>query len=330
MINTKITKLLGIQYPIICGAMMWLGVPKFVAAVNEAGGIGTLTAAIYPTEKEFRAAIHRTRELTDKPFLVGVTILPSMSITGDHYKMYLRVCAEEAVHGIEVSGAPIDTACGPEYITTLKNAGVILFQKVGSLRHALHVQKVGYDGVYAAGIEEGGHPLDDDVSTMILTPKLSRELDIAVVTTGGIADGNTLAAALALGADGVMMASRFMATKECLIHDRIKQALIEAQETDTKIAGKSLRLQFRALNNDLLKEIVATEKSGGGLEEMLPLLSGQRAKEAYITGEHETGLFTVGQSIGLIDDVPTIAELLSSMVRGAKLRLESVSNALGT
>jgi len=329
MIKTRITEMFNIEYPIICGAMMWLGVPELVAAVNNAGGMGNLTAAIYPTEDEFRAAIHKTRELTDKPFMVGVTILPSIAITDDHYKMYLRVCAEEAVSGIEVSGMAIDQACGMEYIKTLKDAGVLLFQKVGALRHAKHVEKAGYDGVYAAGFEEGGHPLNDDVSTMILTPKFARELTIPVVTTGGIADGNTLAAALVLGADGVMMASRFMATKECQIHQNIKQTLVSAQENDTQLIGKSLHLQCRGLKNELLDKIVKVEESGGGYKEMLPLMSGKWAKEAYSTGEAQNGLFTVGQTIGLIDDIPTMRDLLSGMVADAKTQLESVRNSLG-
>lgn len=329
MVKTRITDMFDIDYPIICGAMMWLGVPELVAAVNNAGGMGTLTAAIYPTEEEFRNAIYQTRELTKKSFMVGVTILPSIAITDDHYKMYLRVCAEEAVPGIEVSGAPIDRACGPEYLTVLKDAGVRLFHKVGALRHAKHAQKVGYDGVYAAGIEEGGHPLNDDVSTMILTPKLSRELDIAVVTTGGIANGYTMAAALTLGADGVMMASRFMATQECQIHQNIKQALIDAQEHDTQLLGKSLHLQCRGLKNDLVRQIAEVEDAGGGLKDMLPLMSGQRAKAAYVSGEAQTGLFTVGQTIGLIDDVPTMQDLLRGMVTDAKEQLESVRTSLG-
>jgi len=329
MVKTRITEMFDIEYPIICGAMMWLGVPELVASVNNAGGMGTLTAAIYPTEEEFRAAIHQTRELSDKSFMVGVTILPSIGITDDHYKMYLRVCAEEAVPGIEVSGSPIDRACGSEYITALKDAGVRLFHKVGALRHAKHAQKVGYDGVYAAGIEEGGHPLDDDVSTMILTPKLAQQLDIPVVTTGGIANGHTMAAALALGADGVMMASRFMATQECRIHQNIKQALIVAQENDTRLVGKTLHLQCRGLKNELLDKITEVEDAGGGFKEIVPLMSGKRAREAYVTGDWENGLFTVGQTIGLIDDVPTMSDLLSGMVRDAKTQLEAVRATLG-
>ena len=328
MVQTRLTEMFDIKYPIICGAMMWLGKPKLVAAVSNAGGMGTLTAAIYPTETEFRQAIQETRALTDKAFMVGVTILPSIAITDEHYKMYLRICAEERVPGLEVSGSPIDRACGLNYLQDLKRAGVKLFHKVGALRHAKHAEKVGYDGVYAAGIEEGGHPLNDDVSTMVLTPKLSQELSIPVITTGGIANGATMAAALTLGADGVMMASRFMATKDCQIHDNIKSAIKHAQEQDTRLVGKSLHLQCRGLKNELVDEILKTEAAGGGLETLLPLMSGKRARAAYVNGNHHNGLFTVGQSIGLIDDEPTIVELLTRMLSEAQARLEQVQRSL--
>ena len=154
--KTAITEMFGIEYPIICGAMMWLCKPKLCAAVSNAGGMGNLTAGNYANEEEFRAAIRETRKLTDRPFMVNVTILPSVHITAEHHKMYLRVCAEEKVAGLEISGTPLDKAAGKEYIEMLKKAGVKLFHKVGSVRHAVHAEKIGYDGIYAAGIEEGG------------------------------------------------------------------------------------------------------------------------------------------------------------------------------
>ena len=229
MYNTQITRMFGVQYPIICGAMMWLCKPSLCAAVCNAGGIGNLTAANYETEDEFRAAIRETRRLTDKPFFIGITLLPSIRITAEHHKMYVKVCAEEKVAGIEFSGTPLDKVAGMEAVELLKKAGVKLFHKVGAVRHALHAEKIGFDGVYAAGIEEGGHPLNDDVTTMILTPRMVESVKIPVVTVGGIANGRTMAAALTLGAQGVMMASRFIATKECEVHDNIKQELIRRQ-----------------------------------------------------------------------------------------------------
>lgn len=325
MIQTKITEMFNIKYPIICGAMMWICKPKLCAAISNAGGMGNLTAANFETEDDFRAAIHETRKLTDKPFMVNVTILPSIRITGEYHKMYLRVCAEEKVAGIEVSGAPIDKACGMEYIDKLKEAGVKLFHKVGAVRHALHAEEVGYDGVYAAGIEEGGHPLDDDVTTMVLTPRMVESLSIPVVTVGGIANGRTLAAALILGAEGVMMASRFMATQECEVHGNIKQELVRRQEQDTALICKSIHLQGRALKNETVKCVLETEARGGGLEEIIPLISGERCRNAWENGDVDAAPMMVGQSIGLIHSVPTCAELLETMMAEAEERLQAVN-----
>jgi nitronate monooxygenase len=318
MFKTAITEMFGVKYPIICGAMMWLCKPKLCAAVSNAGGIGNLTAGNYETADEFRAAIRETRKLTDKPFFVAITLLPSVRITPEHHKMYVKVCAEEKVAGIEFSGTPLDKVAGMEAVELLKNAGVKMFHKVGAVRHALHADKIGFDGIYAAGIEEGGHPLNDDVTSMVLTPRIVSSVKIPVVTVGGIADGRTMTAALALGAEGVMMASRFIATKECEVHDNIKQELIRRQEFDTVIYGKSIGLQGRGLKSKVLEEVLAIEARHGGFEELIPLLSGQKVKEAWETGDINYAPLMVGQSIGLINDIPTCQELMERMAAEAK------------
>ena len=263
MIQTAITEMLGIRYPIICGAMMWLCKPRLCAAISEAGGLGNLTAGNYETEDEFRAAIREVRELTDKPFMVGLTLLPSIRITAEHHQMYVKVCREEQVAGIEVSGTPLDKVIGIDGIARLKDAGVKLFHKVGSVRHAVHAQKAGYDGVYAAGFEEGGHPLDDDVTTMVLTPRIVDSVDIPVVTVGGISDGRSLAAALVLGAQGVMMASRFIATHECEVHENIKQELVRSRKTRHHVC-KSIGLQEGRSKNRVIGEVPRAEQRGEG------------------------------------------------------------------
>ncbi len=318
MFKTAITEMFGVKYPIICGAMMWLCKPKLCAAVSNAGGIGNLTAANYETADDFRAAIRETRKLTDKPFFVAITLLPSMRITPEHHKMYVKVCAEEKVDGIEFSGTPLDKVAGMEAVDMLKKAGVKMFHKVGAVRHALHADKIGFDGIYAAGIEEGGHPLNDDVTSMVLTPRIVASVKIPVVTVGGIADGRTMAAALTLGAEGVMMASRFIATKECEVHDNIKQELLRRQEFDTVIYGKSIGLQGRGLKSKVLEEVLSIEARHGGFEELIPLLSGQKVKEAWETGDVNYAPLMVGQSIGLINDIPTCQELLERMAAEAK------------
>ncbi|MCP4757621.1 MAG: nitronate monooxygenase [Proteobacteria bacterium] len=326
MLKTAITEMFDVKYPIICGAMMWLCKPTLCAAISNAGGLGNLTAGNYNTEEEFRDAIKETRKLTDKPFMVNVTILPSVRLSADHYNMYIKVIAEERVAGVEVSGAPLDRGVGMESVEMLKKAGVKLFHKVGSVRHAVHAEKVGYDGIYAAGIEEGGHPLDDDVTTMVLTPKIADTVKIPVVTVGGIADGRSLAAALTLGASGVMMASRFIVTKECRVHDDIKKELINRRENDTTIFGKTIGLQGRALKNKVIGEILDVENKGGSLEEILPLMAGERGKQAWETGNVDIAPLMVGQSIGLIHDLPSCQELLETMNKEA---IETLSRTAG-
>jgi len=324
--KTAITDMFGIKYPIICGAMMWLCQPKLCAAISNAGGMGNLTAGNYSTEEEFRDAIKLTRKLTDKPFMVNVTILPSVHITAEHHKMYLRVCVEEKVAGLEISGTPLDKVAGKEYVDVLKKAGIKLFHKVGAVRHAVHAEKAGYDGIYAAGIEEGGHPLNDDVTTMILTPRIAETVKIPVVTVGGIADGRTLAAALALGAQGVMMATRFVATQECEVHENIKQELIRRQEYETALICKTIGLQGRAIKNKLVEEVLAVEEKGGGLEKLIPLIAGNKIKSAWASGDVDTAPMMMGQSVGLVKDIPTCKELIERIVAEAKADIDCVTN----
>lgn len=311
--KTRITELFGIEHPIICGGMLWLAKPELCAAVSNAGGLGNITAANYNTGEELRAAIRQCRQLTDKPIGVNITLLPSFRITPETYDDYFRVCCEEQVTAIEVSGRP-----AREYIDRVHEAGVKIMHKVGSVRHAVHAEKAGYDAVLAAGFEEGGHPLNDDVSTMVLTPRIAESVKIPVITTGGIADGRGLAAALALGAEGVMMASRFIATVECQAHPAIKDELIKRQEQDTTLICKSIDLQGRALKNELARQILEVEARGGGLGELMPLLAGQRAAQAWQTGDVDGAALMVGQSIGLIKEIVSCRDLIEGMVREAE------------
>lgn len=311
--KTKITEMLGIKYPIICGGMLWLCKPELCAAISNAGGLGNVTAGNYDSGEELRAALQKTKELTDKPFGVNITLLPSFRISQETYDDYFRVCCEEKVAAIEVSGAP-----ATRYLDQVHAAGVKIFHKVGALRHALNIEKLGYDGVFAAGIEEGGHPLNDDVTSMVLTPRIAESLNIPVVTTGGIADGRGLAAALTLGAEGVMMATRFINTRECQVHDNIKQEIIKRQEQDTTLICKSLNLQGRALKNELTQQVLDIEAEGKELERIFPLITGQRVKNAWVNGDVEGAAFMVGQSIGLIHDVLSCQELLDTMVADAQ------------
>lgn len=311
--KTRITELFGIQYPIVCGGMFWLCEPELCAAISNAGALGNITACRYDSGEELRRAIRRARELTDKPFGINITLLPSIRIPQERFDDYFRVCAEERVAAVEVSGAP-----ATKYIDMLHKAGVKAMHKVGAVRHAKNIERFGYDAVIAAGIEEGGHPLNDDVATTVLTPKIVEAVGLPVITTGGIADGRGLAAALALGAEGVLMASRFMATEECKVHPAIKEELVKRQEHETALIGKSLGLQGRGLKTKLVEQILDIEASNGGIEKLAPLMTGTRIAEASLSGDVDGAVWYVGQSIGLIKGVTTCKELIEGMVAEAE------------
>ena len=315
------TELFGIRHPVMCGGMMWLAKPQLCAAISNAGGLGNLTAGNYDTGEELRRAIAETRELTDRPFCVNITLLPSVRITKELHQEYLDVCCDEGVAALELSGPPIDRYLGPRAVEQAHESGVRLIHKLGSVRHARHAEQAGYDAVIAAGIEEGGHPLDDDVATTVLTPRISETVGIPVITAGGMADGRGLAAAIALGGTGVMMASRFIATDECPAHQNIKQALVERQETDTTLICRTIKLQMRCLKNEMSDRILEIEAGNGTFDEILPFVLGTRSKEAWETGDVEMAPLAVGQSIGLIKDVVSCSELLNRIVAHAEIIL---------
>lgn len=312
--RTKITELLEIEYPIICGGMLHLCKPELAAAISNAGGLGNITACNYDSGEELREAIHECRKLTNKPFNVNITLLPSLRVPAERFDEYFTVCAEERVPAIEVGGKP-----ATQYLPMLHAAGVKVFHKVGSVRHALNIERLGYDGIFAAGFEEGGHPLNDDVTTMVLTPRIVESVNIPVVTTGGIADGRGLAAALALGAEGVMMATRFIATTEAqpLVHENFIKEIVSHQECDTTIISKK-GTQGRSLKNATTVKIHELEESNASREELYPYITGQKTKAAYVTGDVEDCTFLIGQSIGLINDIVSCQTLLDGMVSEAK------------
>ncbi|MFP3153274.1 nitronate monooxygenase [Lachnospiraceae bacterium ZAX-1] len=315
--KTRLTEALGIKYPIMCGGMLWVSTPKLCAAISEAGGLGDLTSAMYDSGEELRAAIKETRKLTDKPFCVNVTLLPSFRVTDAMYDEYFAVCCEEKVAAMEIGGKYAE-----KYMDKLHEAGVFVMHKVGALRHAKVAEKLGYDAVIAAGFEAGGHPLNDDVSTMSLTPLITQAVNIPVFSTGGIVDGRSLAAALALGSDGVMMASRFMASKEAEIHDNIKNMVVERNENETTMICKTVGMQGRGLKNSNVKKILELESKGASIEEIGPLLAGTRLKECLQSGDLEEAVYFVGQSIGRIKEIKSCKDIMDTMVLEAQAILE--------
>ncbi len=332
--KTRITELFGITYPIQCGGMLWLATPELAAAISNAGAMGNLTSGNYNSGDDLRRAIDRTTELTDKPFIVNITTMPSIRLPVELLQDFFKICCEKKVKAIEIAGAPVDTFLGKEFIPMAKDAGVKVLHKVGTVKHAVHAQKAGYDAVTAAGFEEGGFPHKDNISTMILLPKVVEAVDIPVLAAGGMVDGKSLAAALALGADGMMMATRFLATKECAVHPNIHKTLIEKNETDTVLALKTLLgglgLQVRALRNDIIKQIEEIENGqGGDLAALLPLISGERARVVWEEGDAEQAMLTIGQSVGRITDIPSVNELIPRIVDEAKQVIQRTALTMG-
>ncbi|MEW6440631.1 MAG: nitronate monooxygenase [bacterium] len=318
MIRTRLTQMLGIKYPIVCGGMMRLAYPPLCAAISNAGGLGNLTSAMYDTKASFKAAIREVRELTDKPFIVNVTLLPSIALGPEQYMAYFDACAEERIPAMEIGGVPLDRFEGGKYFRKLKDAGVRLFHKVGSVKHGKHAEEAGYDGVIAAGVEEGGHPLNENVATSVLTPRMVEELSIPVITAGGMSNGRSLAAALCLGAEGILMATRFINTHECRTHQKVHDELIRRNENETVLYGNTIGLQGRALLNDSIRKVMEIESKGGGLNEIVPLISGKYGDDIWLEGKMDTGLVPVGQSIGLVHDTVFCQELLDRIVKEAE------------
>jgi NAD(P)H-dependent flavin oxidoreductase YrpB (nitropropane dioxygenase family) len=316
--KTRLTEMLGIKHPIICGGMMRLAYPPLCAAISNAGGLGNLTSAMYQDKEELTAAIREVRKLTNNPFIVNVTLLPAMAVGPEQYRDYFDACAEEKVPAMEIGGVPLNRFEDGKYFKKLKDAGVKLFHKVGSVKHGKSAAKAGYDGIIAAGVEEGGHPLNENVATTVLTPRMVEEVDIPVITAGGMVNGRSLAAALCLGADGILMATRFINTFECKVHEKVHQEMINRQENETVLYGNTIGLQGRALINDSMRKVMEVEARNGGLEEILPLISGQYGDHIWKEGKMDTGLIPVGQSIGLIHDTLPCKDLVEKIVKEAE------------
>ncbi len=321
MFATRVTKLLGIDYPIICGCMQWVTRSEMVAAVAEAGGLGIIPAAAFETIAEIKEEIRKTRDLTDKPFAVNVTLIP-MGRPFSHEEM-LRAALEEGVKIIETAGRSPE-----EYMPLIKGAGAIHMHKCARVRDAVKAEKLGADMVTIVGFECGGHPGRQDVSTMVKVARAVELVKIPVAAGGGITDGRGLVAALSLGAEAVVMGTRFFVTKECPVHENFKKAMVEADETATALALQSLE-PARALRNELLEKVMEMEAKGAGLADLYPLISGLRGREAYRSGAVGDALVPCGQGVGLIHDVPTVAELMSRIVSEARSAADRVASIVG-
>lgn len=308
MFNTRITEMFGIKYPIIQGGLMWLARAELAAAVAEAGGIGFMTALSHNTPEKLRNEIRKVRTLTDKPFGINLTFLPSLR-TPD-FPAYVQVCIDEGVRFIETAGrnpAPI--------MPMLNEAGVKVIHKCTSIRHARTAQRIGCAAVSIDGFECAGHPGEDDVTSLILVPLAADALDIPVVSSGGFGDGRGLVASLALGADGMNMGTRFVATAECPVHDAVKLALVNSNERDTRLLMRSLRNTARYLANSNTDKVLEIEARGNTtIHDIKQFMSGLEGKEMIDSGNLDKGVFSAGQVIGMIHDVPTVQELFDRII----------------
>ncbi len=310
MFKTRMTELLGIDYPIQCGTMHWLSRAELVASVANAGGFACLPAATFPTKGELLDEIKKTRDLTDRPFGVNVSLFPALMPTAP----------EELIDTVIESGVNILETAGrnPEpYRERIVQGKLIHIHKCARVRDAAKASRLGVDAVSIVGTECGGHPSMEGVTTMVLLPKAADAVSVPLIAGGGICDGRSMVAALALGADGVIMGTRFIATKECPAHQGLKMRLINASETDTTLVMMSLGNPARVLRNQWAEKILEMEGKGSSLGELAPLISGQVTRKGWFEGTPEEGIYPCGQVVGRIEDIPSVSDLMKSILQEA-------------
>lgn len=313
MIKTKVTEMLGCKYPIISGTMANISNPEFVAAVSNAGACAVLASANYKTPDELREAIKKTQSLTNETFAVNINLFPAM-MPQDKLELYVEATLDEGVKVIETSGhkAPADL------VPRFKDGGATWIHKCAGVRYARTAASLGADIITVVGYENGGATGTLDIGTLVMTPCVVDAVDVPVIAGGGITDGRAVAAALALGAEGVIMGTRMMATKECPIHDNLKQAFVNSQETDTHLVMRSIRNTHRVWRNKAAEKIIELESKKAPLQEIIQVASGQNALKMYQEGDLDAGMVSCGQGIGLIKDIPTAKELLDRIMKEAE------------
>ncbi|KAF8843238.1 inosine monophosphate dehydrogenase [Paxillus ammoniavirescens] len=319
MITTALTELLRIRVPVVQGGMQWVGKPPLVAAVSNAGGLGILTALTQPNPDALRVAIRETKVATDKPFGVNITLLPS--INPPDYEGYARAAVEEGVRIFETAG----NSPG-KLINFFKSHGCIVIHKCTTIRHAKSAERMGVDVLSIDGLECAGHPGEEDIGGLVLLARAAQELKIPYIASGGFADGRGLTSAIALGAAGVNMGTRFMCTVESPIHQRIKERIVASTEQDTIHIFRSLNNTARVFKNEVSKQVVALERRPGGAEfaELRDLVSGARGKVVYEIGDPEYGIWSAGIAMGLIKDIPTCDVLLRRIEKEAEEIIEGM------
>ena len=311
--KTRITELFNIKHPIIQGGMHYVAFAELASAVSNAGGLGIITGLTQKTPEDLSQEIERCRAMTDKPFGVNLTFLPTVS--SPDYPGYIKAIIEGNVKIVETAGRNPQ-----EYLPRLKDAGIKVIHKCTSVRHALKAESIGCDAVSVDGFECGGHPGEDDIPNFILLPRAADELEIPFVASGGMADGRSLVGALAMGAEGINMGTRFIATQEAPVHDNVKQAIVAASELDTRLVMRPLRNTERVLNNPAVERLLAKEKALGDdlkFEDIIHEVAGIYPK-VMIDGRPDAGAWSCGMVAGLINDIPTVQELIDSIMSEAE------------
>lgn len=311
--ETRVTRMLGIKHPVVQGGMQWVGLAEMASAVSNAGGLGILTGLTQPTPEDLQKEIARCRDLTDKPFAVNLTILPTIKPVP--YEEYAQAIVDAGIKIVETAGR------NPEpFLPLFKSAGITVIHKCTSIRHSLKAERIGCDMVSVDGFECAGHPGEDDVTNMILLPLAARRLKIPFLASGGLGDGRGLAAALAMGADGINMGTRFMVTREAPIHEKVKQAMVDASELDTALIYRSLRNTARVFKNSIAEQVLEIESQPGetSFEDIRPLVQGAKGKELFENGDLDRGIWSAGMVVGLIDDIPSCEELIERIVGDAE------------
>jgi nitronate monooxygenase len=309
--QTKITKLLGIKYPIIQGGMQWVGTPELASAVSNAGGLGIVTALINPSPEEALKEIKRALDMTDRPIGVNLTILPTLKPVP--YREYAAAIAESGVKIVETAGKNPE-----EVMPVFKDAGIKVIHKCTSIHHAKKAEELGCSAVSIDGFECAGHPGEDDIPGLILLPRAKDELKLPIIASGGFGDGRGLAAALCLGAEAINMGTRFLATKEAPVHENVKKALVNADEKQTKLIFRTLHNTARIYKNKIAEQVVEMEKRNASIDELAPLVSGMRGKKVFETGDLDYGVWTAGMVAGIIKDIPSVEELVKRIVDEAE------------
>lgn len=308
--RTRFTEAFGVEHPIVQGGMQWVGRAELVAAVANAGALGHITALTQPTPDHLAREISRCRELTDKPFGVNLTILPT--INPPPYRDYAQAVIDAGVRFVETAGNNPS-----EFLEMFKTAGIKVIHKATTVRHALKAQSLGVDAVSIDGFDCAGHPGEDDVPGLVLIPATADRLTVPIIASGGFADARGLVAALALGADAINMGTRFMCTAESPIHEDIKRRIVESDERQTDLIFRTLRNTSRVARNAISQEVIALEQQGCTFDEVRHLVAGSRGAKVYETGDPDAGIWTAGISQGLINDVPTCAELVDTIMTEA-------------